>query len=374
MQPVSSAFLDIITGSFRPLVIVDAWYDGRLIYPDVPVVSAEVSFDAARDITGACALEVSTEDPDLMPVDWDSPLSPFGSEIQIRVGVSHVGGIQELLSLGWYRLETCEPERSYGAYRLRDGTTRRPLRAINISAEGADRLAYVEDARLLAPEQPASLQSVKEEIARLCQGLIPPGDWAMIPDVVVPRSIAYEESRLSAIQQLASVLDRIPRAAPDGTLGLYPANPGTTPVWKVDVPDSAVSWSFQLSREGLYNAVVAKGEADENIQGVATETQGPLRWGGPFGMKPYGYASPLLYNNTMAAAAATTRLENLSRNRVMDVQVISVANPALELGDVITVETESFTITGPVSAISIPIPLETMTTTISVPRTEIWGY
>ena len=373
MQTLSTQFAAALSGSWTPVHILDAWYGGRLVYSGVPIVSGQVTLDSSRKVAGGLNVNIASEDQALVPVNWNSPLAPYGSELQIRVGIAYPSGLQELLSLGWFRIESCDPHQSFGRYVHRNGTVTRVFRGLSAAVEASDRMALIDDARLLAPTQPASLASCQAEIGRLISGIVPRGDWSGVADAAIPRALAYEESRTDAIGNLAEVMNCDARMDPDGGLDLYPRTIGASQL-TVSVPDSAISWDGKLTRDGIFNSVVAKGEANTVVQGVATENYGPLRWGGPFGYVPLGYSSPLLTSNAMATTAAVTRLRNVAQDRVMDIQVVIPPNPAIQLGDVITVVGETGrSLTGPITAITWPIPLAETVVKFSTPRSSIWG-
>jgi hypothetical protein len=366
-------------GSFVPLVQVDAWYDGELVYPNLPVTGGSVTRDAARAIHGALSLTVRDTDGTLIPTSYNAPLAPFGSELQVRCGLRTGAGTAGYVSLGWYRIDSSDPDESWDAYyrgRLATDPTW-VARAVQVDVQASDRMSRIDEARFLAPEAPESLSSVVEEIKRLARDHVPIADLSAVDDSPIPASIAYQTSRTQAIQDLADVIGMVARINPNGALSLYPKVPSGDPVWTVTVGRNGqiVGWQRKLDRSSIYNAVISGGTTPEGVavQGVVTEDSGPLRWGGPFGRVPYGHSSPLITSQEVAEADAYTRLQRLVSERVVPITVQCVANPALELDDLVAIALPDRTMTGTVTSITWPIPATLMTMVVTVPGSQVWG-
>lgn len=378
MQNVSDAYLEALTGSFVPVVQVDAWYDGDLVLSGVPVETGSVTLDNDRVISGALHLTAASGDDSLAPDRWEAPLAPYGSELHVRCGLRTGAGVTELITLGWFRIDVSDPQEWWKPYY--DTPSSEPRWAYlgtKVDVEASDRMAAIEDARFLVPEAPESLSSVLGEIVRLARGIVPIGDLSGISDTEIPASVAYQTSRTQAIQDLAGVLDRKARINANGALVLVPRTATGDPVWTIRVgrDGEVVDWNRKLDRRGLYNAVISSGTTAEGapVQWPEQEASGPLRYGGPFGRVPYGHTSPLITSETAAQTDAATRLANLIRDRVVPIRVSCIANPALELDDLVEVVLPDKTLIGPVTAISWPIPATTMEFTVEVPRADIWG-
>ncbi len=378
MQVVTNKFLAALRGSYVPVVIADAWYDGVLVHGNVPLVSGTVTLDGGRAIAGSTTVTAASEDDSLVPQRWDAPLAPYGSQLHIRAGVRYGGGGSELVSLGWYRIDASDPQEWWVPYTPAAGAT--PVwvsRGMQVQVQGSDRMAVLDDARFLAPEAPASTVSVLAEIRRLAQDLVPVATLAGVADAAIPAAITYQTSRVQAIQDLANVLGYVARVNPNGALDLVPKVPSTTPVWtvRVGVDGEIVSWGGRLERADLFNGVISTGQGSDGVpvQASQIETDGPLRWGGPFGRVPYGHSSPLLTTTAAASADAGTLLSQLIRERVAPVTITCTANPALEWGDAVRLVLPNRNLVGIVRSITWPLPAKTMTMTVLVPRSQIWG-
>lgn len=380
MQDASQDYLDAGSGSTRPVAVVDSWYDGELIAADLPVIGGSVTLDAGRAIHGATNLVVGSPDGTLVPRGWDAPLSPFGSEVQVRAGLQAAAGATEMFSLGWYRLSKADPDEWWGSYP--DPTDPENLlwacKGVKVTADADDRLSYVDRYKFLAPEAPESLASVLTEIRRLVRDTVPVADWDDIDDAAIPATISYQASRLQAVQDLADVLGRVARMDPDGALMLYPKSPAGPAVWTVEVgpgKGKILNWNRPLDSAGLYNAAVSSGTTPEGVpvQGIVVENSGPLRWGGPFGRVPWLHSSPLITSQAAADADAETRLARLIRERVVPVVVATAPNFALLLDDIAELQLPDATLTGPVSAVTWPVPQGPMQMTVMVPADQLWG-
>jgi len=102
-----------------------------------------------------------------------------------------------------------------------------------------------------------------------------------------------------------------------------------------------VQLSREISREGVYNAVVATGEGadtEEPARAVAVDDNpmSPTYWDGPFGKVPRFYSSPFVTTDEQAATAAASILAQ-SLGAPYNVNFQTIANPALEVLDPIHV-------------------------------------
>lgn len=375
MQDANDALIEAFSGSHVPTVKVDAWYDGTLVLEGVNVNSGSVTVDGTRAIAGSLNLTSVSEDGSLVPDRWDAPLSPYGSQLHVRVGVGAGVGSADMMSLGWYRIDSANPQEYYAEYRTNAGTEW-VCRGMQVDTQSSDRMSLVDDARFLSPEVPVSTLSVKAEIKRLVQGLIPVGNLDAVTDAVIPASIAYQTSRVQAIQDLADVLGHVARIDPDGALELIPKAVSTTPVWTVSINENQVlDWARKLDRTGLYNGVISSGQQTDGtpVQASAIERNGPLRWDGPLGRIPYAHSSPLITTDTAAQADADTLLARLIREQVAPIVVTCTPNPALEWGDCVKLVLPNRELTGTVQSITWPLPVTSMTMTVLIPRTQLWG-
>lgn len=380
MQTVSATFLQALKGSYIPTLRVDAWYGGELVLADVPVVSGSVTVDRTRTIQGSMSLVAASSDGSLVPSSYGSPLAPYGSVLNVRSGIKAGPVAGESVSLGWYRIDSSDPAEWWKPYRPDGDLTRAPkmvCRGTQVTVQGSDRMAMLDDARFLVPEAPASLTSTLDEIKRLARTLVPVADLSAIADAAIPASVAYQTSRTQALQDLADVVDCWVRMDPNGALTLRSQTPSDTPVWTIEIGDQGtiIDWGRKLDRSNIYNGVISTGNTSDGVpvQGMALERVGPLGWDGPFGRVPFAHSSPLLTTNAAAQADAETRLARLVQERVVPISVTATANPALEIDDTVKLVLPDKTLTGQISSVAWPLPATSMTLVVMVPRAQVWG-
>ncbi|HEY9418126.1 MAG TPA: hypothetical protein VIQ30_25480, partial [Pseudonocardia sp.] len=113
--------------------------------------------------------------------------------------------------------------------------------------------------------------------------------------------------------------------------------------WTIDAGTNGVlvEMSRALTRDGIYNVVVAHGEATDQTSPVATAVadvnpHSPVRYGGPFGPVPRFYSSPFITTVGQARTAAAALLRK-SVGLPYRVDLTAIPNPALEPYDVVKV-------------------------------------
>jgi hypothetical protein len=128
-----------------------------------------------------------------------------------------------------------------------------------------------------------------------------------------------------------------------GVLVIKDPPDATSPVWEASAGRDGVLVTLQrsLGRDGVYNAVVATGEALDDTPpsyGVAYDLDpaSPTYWNGPFGKVPRFYNSPLLTTDLQAATAAESLLAQ-STGLPYAVDFSQIPNPALEPFDPVRV-------------------------------------
>jgi len=279
------------------------------------------------------------------------------------------------LTVGWYRLQSVTVTERYNQGRA--GVIESA--GLSIAVDASDRLIGISDYRFLAPEQPAAGATCLGEIKRLCRGILNMVSWPLAVDKNVPASITYGESRLDAIMALANAIDCEAFMDGNGNLVVQPyvrANPAA--VWMFSASTDLISIDYDVTRDQIYNAVVARGETTTDhipVQAVALDqdASSPTKWDGPFGRVPYFMSSPLITTTAEAEAAAKTRLDNLIKNRGRIINIDAVPNPALEIGDQVAVSTPRVTFTGRLTAMTLPLGPQTATLSIRVSETQFAG-
>jgi hypothetical protein len=178
-----------------------------------------------------------------------------------------------------------------------------------------------------------------------------------VADAPIPRSVAYQQDKLQACYDLATVLDAVAYVTPDGTASMRPvAWPAVVDVLKTadlgpDDPNRAVAGTLidvipRLSNADVYNAVVVRGTDPTGktiVLATAEVLDGPLRVRNtdgslsPYRRVPYYYSSQYITTVAQAQAYATTLLARVSRLRSLTYDLVETFNPLREVGDVLKV-------------------------------------
>jgi hypothetical protein len=336
VRPVSDRFLASVRGSHRAvsqaLAIAAPGQNG--VSPgnttELSIISGDVRFDSKAQIRSALQLEI--DGTGLFPQRSDDLLMPAGAEIYVRRGLDYGGGAIEWVGLGYFRIDSIEQDEA-------------PDGPIRIAA--SDRMAVLVDARLTSPIQfPAAAThgEVIEYLVEEANGYAVDYDYDDdLDEQEIGRALLAEEDRWQFLDDLITSRGKIWYWDYRGFLVIKDPPSATDPVWEVNAGADGVliQMSRDLSREGVYNGVVATGEAfdvETPARAVAVDEnhQSPTFWYGAFGKVPRFFSSPFLTTNAQALSAATSLLrQNLGLPYSAD--FTNVPNPALELWDPIRI-------------------------------------
>jgi Domain of unknown function (DUF5047) len=326
VRPVSAAFLRTVTGSHtmtaRATVLSSFQTGVTPTGTEIDIVDGSVTADATADIRGS--LDLTTDGEGMWPELASDLLAPYGNELFVERGVVYGNGVTEWCSLGYYRLETP------GQGEAPDG----PIRI-----EAKDRMAGIIDARLTAPRQFRSSDTLGAVVQRLVTEVYPLAtiEWDDATDSdTLGRPLIVEEKRFEFLDDLVQSRAKIWYWDHRGILVIRDVPDPDTPVVDVAAGEGGVlvSASRKLTRTGVYNAIVASGEAtdtDSPVRGVAVDNNAtsPTYYLGRFGPVPRFYTSPFLRTNGQCAAAAASMLRR-ELGLAYNVDFSAVPNPALE--------------------------------------------
>lgn len=302
---------------------------------ELPVRGGDVRMDGTADVRATLDLATTGIDEATGQSRWPRHtgdlLAPYGNEIHVRVGVDMGDNGVFWVPLGYYRINAPDQDDSpYGEIRL----------------ACADRMAGVVDGRMLEPVEYTEDRLVGAVISELVWGIYPAavilfdGDWSTQP---LGRSLVVEESRFAALKDLANSQGKIMYWDGEGYLRFEDPPEEDVPVWEVKAGRGGVlvQASRRLTREGVYNAVVAEGEGVDDaapVRAVAIDTgpNSPTRFGGRFGKVPRFYKSLLLTTPAQAQSAARAILRR-SLGAPYSVDFQAVVNPTLRPFDPIRV-------------------------------------
>lgn len=351
MRPVSDAFLRTITGPHKMVA------EARIVAPGqtgtdpegvtIQILSGDVRLDASADVRST--VDLTTSGVGMWPSSPSDLITPYGPELWVRRGIEYGNGQREWVSLGYHKIYSVEQDEA-------------PDGPIRIAAR--DRMAGLVDARMLAPVQFNPNHTVRQFFDRLVLEVYP---WAVIeydflPEAIaVNRTIVVEEDRYAALFDMARSLGRVMYWDHAGKLQIRKPPDVATPAYEVSYGRNGVlvEMSRSLTRDGVYNAVVAQGEAPDDkppVRAVARDMNpvSPTYWYGPFGQVPRYYSSPFITNTEQAASAAAAMLAR-SIGLPYSVDFTAVPNPALEPLDRVRIRYRDGSTVHVVQTLTIPL-------------------
>lgn len=333
MRPVSDVFLRTVRGSHTMTAdarVCSTFQSG--VDPDgteIPIFEGDVVADARAD--KRATLDLTTDGTAMWPQHSNLLLAPYGNEVFVRRGIAYGNGTTEWVSLGYFRIQ--EPSQD----RAPDG----PIRIL-----GWDRMAGIVDGRLLAPVQFTAAQTYGAVVSQLVTQVYPAAtiEWDDATSAAtLGRDLITEDDRYGFLNELVTSRGKIWYWDHRGILVIRDAPSSTSPVFNVDsgVGGVLVSMARQLTRERVYNAVVAFGEAADTAAparatAVDNNPNSPTYFSGPFGPVPRFFSSPFITNDDQAASAATSLLTR-QLGLPYSVDFTAVPNPALEPWDPIRI-------------------------------------
>lgn len=333
MRPVSARLLRTLRGSHKMTARARVCAAGQTgtnpAGTVVPILDGNVVTNATADVRGT--LDLTTDGTGMWPTTAAALLAPYGNEVFVERGVEFGDGTTEWVSQGYFRIYSPEQDS------VPDG----PIRL-----DARDRMSGIIDARLLAPTQFASTLTRAQVVSSLVLDVYP---WATIEwddtagTVAIGRTMIAEDDRFAFLKDLITAAGKIAYWDYRGVLVIKSPPAVTVPVFTVDQGDYGVlvDMSRDLSREGIYNGVVATGEGTDTAapaRGVAVDNNpnSPTFWGGAFGKVPRFYSSPFLTTNAQALAAASSLLQT-SLGAPYNVDFTAVPHPGLEPYDPVVV-------------------------------------
>jgi hypothetical protein len=328
MITLSAAATDTLTRGHQRYFSVESWRNGVLLAADVPCVTGTEEVDRSLRVPERVTFTVPREDRGDTWAPGDDPAHPLaanGQTLRVKLGVGLAFGSIEWFQRGRFLIRSAEP----------NGDT------VNVEAVGM--LSWVDEARLVSPYQPSGT------FASTLRGLVEPALTVAFSTALVDRSVptgaSYDEDRLGAVLELLDAWAADAVVDTEGVLQVVPAAQTLTPVLALTdgAGGTVINTSGSSTRDGAYNAVVARGTAPDGgqVQGVAydTSTSSPKYYGGPFNPLPVPmfFASPLLTSSYEASLAAATILARIQRQTGTLYTVDMVPHPGLQVGDVVTV-------------------------------------
>lgn len=332
MLSMSSTALAVVQRSYTMDVRAESWLGGQLLADSIPISDGSETRDRSLAVPEQITLTVPRRD---RGYDWDPgtdpshPLAAYGQQLRIDFGVDIGGGQMEWINRGWFLITDSST----------DGDT------VTVTCQGL--LTLIDEAKLVAPFQPASTDTLSSVIRALVEPALTVTFSGSLTDRAVPLGMQWDSDRLAAVTEVLDAWGADAYVTEDGYLFTEPVSDAGSPVLTItddaDSNGTVVRWQGATSRDGAFTLVVAQGEdsVGNQLTGVAYDGLGnsPFRYGGPFSPLPvpYFYQSSLLTTVAQCRTAAQSKLTLLRRQAFRKLSVTMVPHPGLVTGDIVSV-------------------------------------
>jgi hypothetical protein len=328
MWPTTQAFnTALLAGSRLWRSKVEVLYSGSVVTSLDVVTTGEVDID---DVAVRRSLRMSMVDVDgtLTPADAKDLLAPKGTEVRVYKGLVLSDGSTEWVPLGTFGVE--EPEVQ----------AHQPGTRINLT--GYDRVDAIRLRRFDAPWSVASGTPTSQAIGDIVTSRLScPTRLATTGNTTT--EVVFDElsDPWDAVRAIAEADSMIAYFDPLGTLVVEPdVETETGVVYQGGEGSLLLDCERTIRSDTTYSGVIVKSShpdiAPIRVVLWDTDPNSPTYYLGPFGKRPYGFASPLITDSGMATTAATTILARVSRMK-QSITVNTIGNPGHDIGDVITV-------------------------------------
>ena len=351
MQPVSDRFDAALRGTPEPVLRAELWRWGqRVALPSgdssLKVTGGMLTVDETSKTRRTAMLTIA----DRLTTDQAADLlCPADTDLRLWGGVRHSEGDEELVPLGVFRVDETSFSSWLGALQLR---------CIDYSG-------MLAASRFESPWITAAGASVVTEARAMVADALSVDWYDLTGSRATTAEATWEDERWDAIESLAASIAADPFFDANGRFALRPVahvTPGAS-VWTIDsytpravMIDASMTWSARM-----YNAVVAtSASAEEPVYATAYQLAGRYAYRHGF-KRPRRYSSPALLTVEQCQRAAAAIL---ARSLAASVQVslVCAPNPALDVGDQVTVVLPDGTTEDRiVSRISLPLGLGPMT-------------
>ena len=340
----SDVLLAGLPGALRWQPVVTSWAaDGSLLADNIPVSRGSITVDMTTDTLRSLSLVV----PRSLGFEWSPrgnpahPLACCGQRLDVAVIVSIDSiGKSWRIQQGRFLITSWEDTIS------------------TVTVTGTGLLQLAKDSTVATVMQPAAGDTFGSFARRICPaGLAVEIDPGLV-DRAVPGSAVSNAGRLDALTELAAAW---PSVLLDNDYGqaLYVPPLPDIPVPVLSFTDgqrgTVVTAPSLDQRDGRYNMVRARSSAAgfENVYAEASQTSGPYSVA-TYGQVVQEYSTPLCTTVTQLTACAKSVL---SRSVVtpQPVTVTAASNPLVQVADPVSVNYDGVTVTGYVTACTMPL-------------------
>lgn len=338
MQVVSDAFLREIQKSHEVVAYVDViTHDNRTFRLDA--TDGSVSIDRTADIRRRCTVSCVDRDGTITPINAESILTPFGTELRPYRGVRYTSGVMagavEVVPLGVFRLSKATVSDSVGG-------------SVDIKLEAYDLTRTVRRDKFTDVYTVKSGTNVVEAIKTILGRTLPDlvfDTFASTVATSAPLVYDADSDPWDAASSLAASIGceifftatGVLRVAPPVDIDHLPA-----PVVTYDEGDNAnmLDLDVVFTDDPGYNGVVltaqAAGSDSPPIRSVVwdNEPSSPT-----YHLGPYGEVPMFVTNSTVTTQADADSAAAAALNQVLgftsSLSVVVMVNPALDANDVV---------------------------------------
>lgn len=352
MSTLSTEMLAASRSSHHITAKADVYYAGAFV-TTISFVTGSINVDRTADNCRSGTAIVA--DQSFAPTFINSPLAPYGVELDIKYGFEFDSGLVEWVPMGWYTLEETDAE---------DSTGNLPQLTFY------DRSKCIQRCNFRGPGNYAG-EDVRHCITRLVHEPLPHVNVIFDPLLgsttqKIPGGTVFQpgdSSRWQAIQTLCSWLNAEGRFGVDGNFYITPVPTligvsSPVSVWTMDAGDNGVMVQALrgTARTGCYNYVYVQGVVNSNAAspiGVAydSDPRSPTYWGttatsgdgghGVNGQQPFGPSVLYIQNDQLLTTAqcnayAATQLADVL-GLARSLTFTAAPMPGLDPGDIVKV-------------------------------------
>ncbi len=314
---------------------------------EIPIIDGDVRSDASADVRSS--LDLTTSGDGMWPLQPTDLLAPYGNELFVERGINYGNGTIEIVSLGYFRINSTQQD---------DG----PNGPIKLTA--SDRMVGIVDARLPFPVQFSAGTPIEDVFTQLVFEVYPDATIELDLDVLgstFSTDHVVDEDRYGFLRDVARSRGKIMYWDYRGVLKVTDPPDPTTPVFtaKTGSYGVIVTLSRSLSRQGVYNGVVATGESTTDEPPVTSlvfdsNPNSPTYWNGRFGRVPRFYYSSFISTTDAATSAAASILQQ-AIGLPYSINLDMIPNPALEPYDPIRIESSDSIDVHVIDSLTIPL-------------------
>jgi hypothetical protein len=315
-------------------------YGGEVLLDDCPIIEGREEFDNTVRVPERATFTVPriVDGVDLIPTAANSPLAPYGQRVHIKLGIG-VAGRSEWYNRGEFLLQSASLE----------GNT------IAVTVVGL--LALIDEAGLVLPFKPTG--TLTTSLRALVEPALTVSVSAAVTalDRSVPSGVNQDDDRLGAVLEILDAWPARAQVTPAGFLEVravddFDTGPDiqlynfTDDVGVVDQGANVVDVGGAITRDGLFNTVVARGQgvSGEQVTGIVYDATpgGATARGGPFSPFPVPkyFFSPLMTTQAQCLAAASGILRRGTGGPGQRIQLTCVPDPRILGNDLVMYRTQ----------------------------------